>query len=116
MKLADITPIFKKDDPRKIKNYRPVSVLPSVLKVFEKLNQNQIAAYVYKFLATYLGGSRKGYSTKQASVSFIKKVKISLDNKDYNRSHSSRGSRKFKGQVTIFKNEYKNFQKVFLQR
>ena len=27
LKKADITPIFKKDDPTKAKNYRPVSVL-----------------------------------------------------------------------------------------
>ena len=27
-KLADVTPIYKKDDPNKSKNYRPVNVLP----------------------------------------------------------------------------------------
>ena len=28
LKRADITPVFKKDDPIKVKNYRPVKVLP----------------------------------------------------------------------------------------
>ena len=28
LKRADITPVFKKDDPMKVKNYRPVKVLP----------------------------------------------------------------------------------------
>ena len=34
LKRADITPVFKKDDPTKAKNYRPVSVLPGVSKYF----------------------------------------------------------------------------------
>ena len=37
LKLADITPVFKKKDPLNKINYRPVSVLPSVSKIFEKL-------------------------------------------------------------------------------
>ena len=37
LKLADITPIFKKEDTTQAKNYRPMSVLPTVLKVFERL-------------------------------------------------------------------------------
>ena len=37
LKVADVSPIFEKDDPQKLKNYRPVSVLPVVSKVFERL-------------------------------------------------------------------------------
>ena len=37
LKVADVSPIFKKDDPHKLKSYRPVSVLPVVSKVFERL-------------------------------------------------------------------------------
>ena len=36
LKLADVTPIYKKDDPNKSKNYKLVSVLPVVSKFFEK--------------------------------------------------------------------------------
>ena len=36
-KLAEVTPIFKKENPLLKKNYRPISVLPSLSKVFEKL-------------------------------------------------------------------------------
>ena len=41
LKLADITPVFKKKNPLHKVNYRPVSVLPSISKVFEKLMQNK---------------------------------------------------------------------------
>ena len=37
LKVADVSPIFEKDDQQKSKNYRPVSVLPVDSKVFERL-------------------------------------------------------------------------------
>ena len=37
LKLADIIPIFKKKDPLNKENYRPVSILSHMSKVFEKL-------------------------------------------------------------------------------
>ena len=36
LKLADITPVFRKKDPTLAKNYRPVSILPPVFKVLNK--------------------------------------------------------------------------------
>ena len=41
LKLADITPVFQKKDSVNKENYRPVSVLPSISKIFEKLNKNK---------------------------------------------------------------------------
>ena len=36
LKMAKIVPIFKKGDRHHIKNYRPISLLTSISKVFEK--------------------------------------------------------------------------------
>ena len=36
VKLADVTPVFKKKDPLDKTNYRPVSVLSQVSKIFRK--------------------------------------------------------------------------------
>ena len=33
LKLADITPVFKKGEPQSVKNYRPVSALPNIKSV-----------------------------------------------------------------------------------
>ena len=40
LKLADIAPLSKNDDVTNKANYRPISMLPIVSKVFEKLIQN----------------------------------------------------------------------------
>ena len=40
LKEANITPIFKKDDPLDKSNYRPVSILPLISKVIERLIYN----------------------------------------------------------------------------
>ena len=35
LKLADVTPVIKKDDANLTKNYRPVSVLPIISKILK---------------------------------------------------------------------------------
>ena len=83
LKLADVTPIYKRDDPHKSNNYRPVNVLLVVSKVFEKIMHDQISQYINSFLTPYLCGYRKGFSTQQALLSLTEKWKIVLDSKGY---------------------------------
>ena len=83
LKLADITPIFKKDDATLAKNYRPVSVLPCASKRFERIIQKQLMSYVDKHLSPYLCGYRRGFSAQYALVSLIEKWKESLDKKGF---------------------------------
>ena len=49
LKLAHINPVFKKKDPLNNENYKAVSVLPSISKIFEKLMQKQINGHVNSF-------------------------------------------------------------------
>ena len=41
LKIAKVVPIFKKDDQAQIKNYRPISVLPVMSKMFENAMHTQ---------------------------------------------------------------------------
>ena len=47
LKNADITPIHKRDERSKKENYRPVSILPCVSKIFERNMLDQICIYIW---------------------------------------------------------------------
>ena len=83
LKIADVTPVYKKDDRNLAKNYRPVSVLPTVSKIFERQLLIQTTAYIDKFLSNFLCGYRKGFNTQTALVSMLEKWKKVLDDKGY---------------------------------
>ena len=80
LKWADITPTHKKDDTTKKENYRPVSILPSVSKIYGRNMLDQISVYIEKYLSPYLCGFRKGYSTQYSLIVMIKKWRKALDN------------------------------------
>ena len=46
LKLAYIIPTHKKDDTTKKENYRPVSILPSVSKIYGRNMFDQISVYI----------------------------------------------------------------------
>ena len=78
-KRADLVPIHKHDDNTNKKNYRNVSLLPAVSKIFERIMQRQIGAYIYSFLSDFLCGYRKGYNSQYALLSMLEKWRIALD-------------------------------------
>ena len=83
LKLADVTPTLKKEDLSRAKNYKPVNVLPSVSKIFERVLHRQVSSYVDQFLSTFMCGYRKGFSTQQALLSLIERWKNTLDQNGY---------------------------------
>ena len=83
LKVADITPTFKKGDATCVKNYRPVSVLPAVSKIYERIIHKQITNHIEKYLSPYLCGYRKGFNTQYALISLIEKWKETLDSHGY---------------------------------
>ena len=71
LELADITLVFKKKNPLHKINYRPVSILSSISKVFKKMMQKQVIGYISHYLSPYLYGYRKSFSSQQALLSLI---------------------------------------------
>ena len=61
LKLSDITPFFKKLDPNDKENYRPVSILPLISKVFENIMYDQLYKYIEHFLNQLLCGFHKAH-------------------------------------------------------
>ena len=83
LKLADITPVYKKNDPLDKTNYRPVSILPVVSKIFERIMQKQINDFIISFLSPYLCGYRKGFNTQHALLTLVENWRKSLGNKGF---------------------------------
>ena len=79
MKMADITPAHTKDDKTDKRNYRPVSILPSISKIFERIIYEDIFQYMGNKFSPYLCGFRKGYSTQHCLIIMLEKWKKALD-------------------------------------
>ena len=62
MKLADITPLFKKDDTLCEENYKSVNLLIAVSKVFEMILCDQFNEFFETVLRSFLPARRKGHN------------------------------------------------------
>ena len=82
LKLADITPSHKKYDKCLKENYRPISILSSFSKIFEKIMHDDIYQFMDNKLSPYLCGFRKGYSTQYCLLVMLERFKKALDNKN----------------------------------
>ena len=58
--------MHKKDETTNKENYRPVSVLPLISKIFERVIYDQLSKYLEKSLNSILCGFRKGHATQHA--------------------------------------------------
>ena len=81
LKNADVSSLFKKDDNMSKKNYRPISLLPSIAKKFERLMHKQLSEFTERFFSPLLGGFRQGYNTQHVLLNFLQYCKNSIDNK-----------------------------------
>ena len=77
--LADIVPTFKKEDQNDKANYRPISLLPLISKLYEKVLYQQIEDFANNILSPKLCGFRKGHSTQHALLNLLKNWQKCLD-------------------------------------
>ena len=82
LKIAKVTPIYKKDEKKIITNYRPISVLPVVSKVFETEIHEQLGDYFSSniLFSAQQYGFRKNSSTEIAALEFIGRLLAQLKN------------------------------------
>ena len=62
-----------------IPNYRPISLLPVISKIFERVLFEQIEKFSEKILSPKLCGFRKGHSTQHALLNLLKNWQKTLD-------------------------------------
>ncbi len=75
LKIAKIIPIFKKDDEYQFINYRPIFVLPTISKIFERTIFKQLYKFVLdnKLFYDSQYGFREGHS--QSKIVFSKRAR-----------------------------------------
>ena len=83
LKLADISSLHKKGDKTDKKNYRPISIVPVVSKIFERIMQTQMVYFTNTKLYTYMCGYRKGNNTQYALMALLEEWKQSVDKHGY---------------------------------
>ena len=81
MKVARVIPLFKSGNNMCISNYRPVSVLPVISKLFERLMFNRITDFIDKqnILYKYQFGFRTNHGTDSALITLVDHIMSAID-------------------------------------
>ena len=83
-KIAKVIPLYKKDDPFVLGNYRPISLLPAISKLFERVLFNQIHDFFNKNNLYYGSqyGFREKHSTELAAAEVIDRAIKKMDSNE----------------------------------
>lgn len=110
-KKAIVTPIPKSSNPTEPKDFRPISVLPAVSKILEKILLAQISDYLESsnpaLLAKHQSGYRKNHSTTTALTKVVHDIYGGFDNNcctvmvlvDFSVAFNSVNHRKLRGKL-----------------
>ena len=79
MKLAEISPVYKKDDNMCKESYRSVNLLIIISKVFERILVDQMMAYFEHILSSSLSAYRKGYNCQHVILRLTEYWRQALD-------------------------------------
>ena len=82
-KQAKIIPVFKKGNPKNVLNYRPISLLPSLSKILEKVVYNRLHSFINinDNLSHQQFGFRRKHSTNQATTLLISNIVDAFEKK-----------------------------------
>ena len=83
LKFAEVSSLFKKKDNLNKINYRPVSILIALSKIYEKAMSLQLTDYFNHIFAALLSAFRKGYSCQSTLLNMIEHFKCALDRGEY---------------------------------
>jgi len=83
LKIARVTPLHKKGDKTYVDNYRPISVLTQINKVFEKLIHSRLMNFIndHKILKNHQFGFRKNHNTSHGITHLNEQIIKNLEKK-----------------------------------
>ena len=86
LKTSKVIPIFKKKgSPLEVGNYRPISLLSNIDKIYEKLFHSRLIDFVNQFNQIYPRqfGFRKAHSTIHTLINIVERIRKGLDNGEF---------------------------------
>jgi len=83
LKIAQVVPVHKKNSTLDKGNYRPVSILPIVSKIFERSINTQLTDFFNNHFNTFLSAFRPGYGCQSTLLKITEDWKKSLDENKY---------------------------------
>lgn len=81
LKYSEVKPVFKAGSKKDQQNYRPISLLSNVSKIFEKALNNRLTDFLEtnRLLCKEQFGFRKNKNTESALISFVSSIVGALD-------------------------------------
>lgn len=85
LKMSKVVPVFKNGDRTQIANYRPISIVPAIGKILEKIMANKLTSYLENnnLLHNNQFGFRKKHSTIHPVIHLLNKISEALDKKEF---------------------------------
>jgi hypothetical protein len=85
LKIARVIPLYKNGDKSKLTNYRPISILPSISKIFERAVINRLNKYLqqHSILNNSQHGFRSSHNVNTAITVALNYITDALNNKDF---------------------------------
>ena len=85
MKLAKVIPIFKAGSKLDVNNYRPISLLPILSKLLEKLMHKRLYSFldINDVIYSSQFGFQKNKSTLHSLIEIVEQIRQSMDNGNY---------------------------------
>ena len=83
LKQSKVIPVYKMLDSLEKENYRLVSLLPHVSKVFGRIIYKQINTYMEDKISNYVNGFRKSHGTQHSLVRMLERWKQAINKGEY---------------------------------
>ena len=80
-KISKIVPVFKSGDKCNISNYRPISLLSNLSKIFERVIHDRLYPILHQHISMYQHGFIKGRSTTTNLMHITQIIASALDNR-----------------------------------
>ena len=80
-KTAEVIPTYKKDKPTEKTNYRPISILSNISKIYERLMHDNMSDYFNDVLSKFQCDFRRGFGAQNCLLYMIENIRKTRNNR-----------------------------------